>query len=72
MENEIMNYEATEEVVLAEVENKPGMSTGVAMLVGAGLMAATTAVVKLGKKAFHAWKARKAAQEEAEHFEEVE
>lgn len=61
MENEIMNYE--EEVMEPETfEMEPessGMGTGVAMLIGAGLTAATVAVVKLGKKAFAAYKAKK-------------
>ena len=63
MENEIMNNE--EEVMVPEVEDdfaepaESGMSTGVAMLIGAGLTLATTAIVKLGKKAFAAYKAKK-------------
>lgn len=62
MENE-MNYE--EEVMIPEVDTfemedeKTGMATGVAMLIGAGLTAASVAVVKLGKKAFAAYKAKK-------------
>lgn len=63
MENEIMNYEEdvmNPEVEFDEVETEnSGMATGVAMLIGAGLTAATVAVVKLGKKAFAAYKAKK-------------
>lgn len=63
MENEIMNYE--EEVMEPEVEfdevetENSGMSTGVAMLIGAGLTAATIAAVKLGKKLYAKIKAHK-------------
>lgn len=75
MENEIMNYDETmtDEVSLAEVDNKSsGMSTGVAMAIGAGLALATTAVVKLGKKLFAAHKAKKAAKKaEEEDYMEV-
>ena len=52
MENEVMNYD---EAMETEVENDivetedSGMSTGVAMLIGAGLTAASVAAVKLGK-----------------------
>ena len=74
MENEIMNYNEgmTEEVALAEVDtNTSGMSTGVAMLVGAGLTLATTAIFKLGTKLIKAYKAKKAKEAEEEDFEEV-
>ena len=52
--DENMNYEE-EEVMepeeATEVESEEtGMSTGVAMLIGAGLTVAVTAAVKLGKK----------------------
>lgn len=63
MENEVMNYE--EEIMEPEIEafemesESSGMATGVAMLIGAGLAAAGVAVVKLGKKAFAAYKAKK-------------
>lgn len=67
MENEIMNYE--EEVMEPEVEVEPnekssGMGTGVAMLIGAGLTIATTAVIKFGKKLYAKHKAKK--QQKAE------
>lgn len=75
MENEIMNYEENE---IAEVENDEvgledsGMSTGMAMLIGAGLTIATAAVVKLGKKLFTMYKAKKEAKKaEQEDYEEV-
>lgn len=75
MDNEIMNYD---EAMETEVENdeveteKSGMGTGVAMLVGAGLTAATVAAVKLGKKVIAKFKARKEDQETIdEDFEEV-
>lgn len=76
MENEIMNYEENE---IAEVENdevetkESGMSTGVAMLIGAGLTIATGAVVKLGKKLITAYKAKKESKKaESEDYEDVE
>ena len=65
MENEIMNYE---ENVIAEVENDEvgledsGMSTGMAMLIGAGLAIATGGLIKLGKKLVNKYKAKKEAQ----------
>lgn len=63
MENEVMNYE--EEVMIPEEETfemeaeNSGMATGMAMLIGAGLTIAATAAVKLGKKAYAAYKAKK-------------
>jgi len=66
MENEIMNYEEVmePEVETYEVETEEsGMSTGVAMLIGAGLTAVSIAAVKLGKKALFALKAKKEARE---------
>ena len=75
MENEVMNYD---EAMETEVENDivetedSGMSTGVAMLIGAGLTAASVAAVKLGKKVIAKLKARKENQEAVEEdFEEV-
>ena len=75
MENEVMNYD---EGMETEVENDivetedSGMSTGVAMLIGAGLTAASVAAVKLGKKVIAKFKARKENQEAIEEdFEEV-
>lgn len=60
MENiEIMNegIEAMVDEVVAD--NTTGMSTGVAMLLGAGLTFAIGVGVKLGKKAYAALKAKK-------------
>ncbi len=75
MENEVMNYD---EAMETEVENDvvetedSGMSTGVAMLIGAGLTAASVAAVKLGKKVIARFKARKEDQETVEEdFEDV-
>lgn len=63
MENEVMNYadEAMEtEFDVVETETgKSGIGTGLAMLIGAGLTLATTAIVKLGKKAWAKHKAKK-------------
>ena len=76
MENEIMNYEENE---IAEVENDEvgsedsGMSTGMAMLIGAGLTIATGGLIKLGKKLYMAYKAKKESKKaEEEDYEEVE
>lgn len=62
MENEVMNYEETmePEVEYVDAENEAtGIGTGVAMLIGAGLTLVTTAIVKLGKKAWVKYKAKK-------------
>ena len=63
MENEIMNAETEvmePEFEATEMENEnSGVGTGVAMLIGAGLTLATTAVVKLGKKLWTNHKAKK-------------
>ena len=69
MENE-MNYveetmEPEEEIAEVETEES-GMGTGVAMLIGAGLAFASTAIVKLGKKAYETFKAKKEAKETEE------
>lgn len=78
MENEIMNYDET---AIEEVENDNdevevkdfGMSTGVAMLIGAGLTIATGGLIKLGKKLVNKYKAKKAEQKtEAEADEDYE
>lgn len=68
MENEIMNNdEIMEEVEATEVETESsGMGTGVAMLIGAGLAFASTAAVKLGKKAVAAYKTKKALKKSTE------
>lgn len=76
MENEIMNVEEVMDDVVTE--SKPGIGTGKAMLIGAGVVLAVTAGIKLGKKAIAAIKAKKEAKKaaedqncEAECFEEV-
>lgn len=74
MENEIMNEEIMEtEVNTCDVDcTESGMSTGLAMLIGAGLTAASVAAVKLGKKVFASIKAKKARKEaEEEDFVDV-
>ena len=64
MENEIMNYEndvMENEVDVYEAESEgSGISTGLAMLIGAGITAAGVAAVGLGKKL---WAKRKANKE---------
>lgn len=76
MENEVMNYE--EEVMIPEEETfeteteSSGMGTGMAMLIGAGLTIATAAVVKLGKKAYAAYKYKKELRKpDEDHIVEV-
>lgn len=64
MDNEIMNYEETgmDTVVdVVETENS-GMSTGTAMLIGAGLTLAIGAGVKLVKKGIAKIKAKREAR----------
>ena len=66
MENELMNYEEemNPEVETYETESeRSGMGTGVAMLIGAGLTVAATAVFKLGKKAIAKFKAKKESED---------
>ena len=57
--DEIVNYE--EEEVMEPEET--GMSTGVAMLIGAGLTVAAAAAVKLGKKLVAKFRAKKALED---------
>jgi hypothetical protein len=62
MENEIMNYEDVMDTEVEPIEMEPeesGSGVGVAMLIGAGLAFATTAIVKLGKKAWAKYQAKK-------------
>lgn len=70
MENEIMEYEdevMDPEVETTEVESEDtGISTGVAMLIGAGLTVAATAAIKLSKKVIAKIKAKR----ELEHTDE--
>ena len=62
--NELMNVENIE-IIDAEVidDEKTGLGTGVAMLIGAGLTLAVGAGVKFVKKCVAAHKAKKALQE---------
>ena len=65
--DEIVNYEE-EEVMepeeTTEVESEEtGMSTGVAMLIGAGLTVAAAAAVKFGKKLVAKFRAKKALED---------
>lgn len=57
--NEIMNYEEIEIMDDIVAEEKPGIGTGAAMLIGAGLAFAVSAGVKLVKKGIAAYKAKK-------------
>ena len=69
MEDEMNYVEETmePEVETEEVETEEtGMGTGVAMLIGAGLAFASTAVVKLGKKAVAAYKTKKELRKSTE------
>lgn len=74
MENEVMNYE---EVMEPEIETyeteseESGISAGLAVLIGAGVAAAGIAVVKLGRKAYEKFKAKKELRESEEDFVEV-
>lgn len=66
MENEIMNYEEVmePEVETFDVETEESkMSVGLAVLIGAGLTAASIAAVKLGKKVWTKFKAKKESQQ---------
>lgn len=79
MENEMNYVEETmePEVEIEEVETEESrMGTGVAMLIGAGLAFASSAIVKLGKKAYETYKAKKETKEteeiEAEETEETD
>lgn len=58
-EEEVMEPEETTEVESEET----GMSTGVAMLIGAGLTVAAAAAVKLGKKLVAKFRAKKALKD---------
>ena len=65
MENEIMNHEEDmeQEVEICEVEpEETKMSVGLALLIGAGLTAASIAAVKLGKTVWAKIKTNKKSQ----------
>lgn len=68
MENEIMNYEneAMENEVYEVESEETGISTGLAMLIGAGITAAGVAVVGLGKKLWADYKAKKELKKPAD------
>ena len=67
MEDEIMDTEdevMDTEIATTEVEpEETGMGTGVAMLIGAGLTIAVGAAVKVGKKVYAKYKAKKALRQ---------
>lgn len=74
MENEIMNYE--EEVMdlnedVCETTESSGMSTGVAMAIGAGVTAAVYGAVKLGKFIVAKVKAHREVQLHEDDFVDV-
>lgn len=77
MENEIMNYEDVMDTEIDAVEmeaEESGIGTGMAMLIGAGLTLATTAIVRLGKNLYAKHKAKKELRqpEEGEVVEPTE
>ena len=71
MEDIIMNEEVmdTEMDTIDMEPEDTGMSTGVAMLIGAGITLAVGAAVKLGKKGIDYIKAKKALRKPEEGFE---
>lgn len=74
MEMEIMNHEEVmePEVEICEVEpTESKMSVGLAVLIGAGLTAASVAAVKLGKKLWTKAKAKKESQQTDEDNTDV-
>lgn len=71
--NEIMEMNETMDIEVVEMESeRSGLSTGGAMLIGAALTAATVAVVKLGKKAWAKYKARKEQKADDHDFVDVD
>lgn len=68
-ETEVMEPEF--EAYEVETEESGGGNTALGMLIGAGLALATTAVVKLGKKAWTKWKAKKESEDVAEEHDFV-
>jgi hypothetical protein len=71
MENEIMNFEETEIMDDVVVTDKKGLGAGKAALIGAGVVLAVTAGIKLVKKGIAKHKAKKAECRNEEAFEEV-
>ena len=72
MEDINMNEEEVMDTEMDTIDMEPedtGMSTGVAMLIGAGITLAVGAAVKLGKKGIDYIKAKKALRKPEEGFE---
>ena len=72
MEDTIMNEEEVMDTEMDTIDMEPedtGMSTGVAMLIGAGITLAVGAAVKFGKKGVDYIKAKKALRKPAEGSE---
>ena len=72
MEDIIMNEEEVMDTEMDTIDMEPegtGMSTGVAMLIGAGITLAVGAAVKLGKKGIDYIKAKKALRKPEEGSE---
>lgn len=72
MEDIIMNEEEVMDTEMDTIDMEPedtGMSTGVAMLIGAGLTLAVGAAVKFGKKGIDYIKAKKALRKPEEGSE---
>ena len=73
-ENKIINNEETDTVceVTDEAEEKSGMSTGLAMLIGGGITVGAIALGKAGKKVWAKIKAKKDASKASEESTEKE
>lgn len=72
MEDTNMNEEEVMDTEMDAIDMEPedtGMSTGVAMLIGAGITLAVGAAVKLGKKGIDYIKAKKALRKPEEGSE---
>lgn len=72
MEDTIMNEEEVMDTEMDTIDMEPedtGMSTGVAMLIGAGITLTIGAAVKLGKKGIDYIKAKKALRKPEEGSE---
>ena len=72
MEDIIMNEEEVMDTEMDTIDMEPedtGMSTGVAILIGAGITLAVGAAVKLGKKGINYIKAKKALRKPEEGSE---